>query len=56
MRLRDEDLCNVPIIAVSVVRPGSYPGRDLPVDDYVTKPFAPRDLVRRVGEAVRVVA
>jgi CheY-like chemotaxis protein len=56
-RLReDETLRNVPIIAVSVVQPTNYPGRELPVDDYVMKPFRADDLLRRVSDMVRVVA
>ena len=52
----DEALKDVPIIAVSVVQPTNYPARELPVDDYVTKPFRADDLVRRVSDAARVVA
>ena len=56
-RLRaDEALQDVPIIAVSVIHPSSYPSRKLEVDDYVTKPFAPDELLRRVGAAARTVA
>jgi DNA-binding response OmpR family regulator len=56
-RLRaDPTLNDVPIIAVSVVRPDSYPGRELPVDDYVRKPFQQDDLLRRVSDAARVPA
>ena len=56
-RLRaDEELRDVPIIAVSVVHPSSYPARELAVDDYVTKPFVPDELLRRVGEIAQVVA
>jgi DNA-binding response OmpR family regulator len=56
-RLRaDEELRDVPIIAVSVVHPSSYPARELVVDDYVTKPFVPDDLLHRVGEIAQIVA
>ena len=52
----DEQFVNVPIVAVTVVHPSSYPARELPVDDYVTKPFIPDELLRRVGEIARTVA
>jgi CheY-like chemotaxis protein len=52
----DEALKDVPLIAVSVVHPSSYPARELPVDDYVTKPFRADELVQRVSQAARVVA
>lgn len=52
----DEELRNVPVIAVTVVQPSSAQARGLEVDDYVVKPFRPDDLVRRVSEAARVVA
>ena len=56
-RLRsDETLKDTPIIVVTVVHPSGYPARELDVDDYVTKPFAPEDLVRRVSEVAQVVA
>jgi len=56
-RLRtDEELNGVPIIAVSVVHPNSYPARELEVDDCVTKPFVPDDLLRRVGKIAQTVA
>jgi DNA-binding response OmpR family regulator len=56
-RLRaEEELKHIPIIAVSVVHPTSYPTRKLEVDDYVTKPFIPDELLRRVGAAARLPA
>ena len=53
---QDEALRDVPIIAVSVVHPSDRPARELDVDDYVTKPFRPDDLVERVSAVARVVA
>jgi len=56
-RLRaDRTLRNVPIIVLSVVHPGRYPFRELEVDDYVTKPFVPDELLRRVRKAAHIVA
>jgi CheY-like chemotaxis protein len=56
-RLRaDETLKDIPIIAVSVVHPTGYPNRELLVDDYVTKPFRPDDLMRRVSDMAHAVA
>ena len=56
-RLRaEEELKHVPIIVVSVVHPTSYPARELEVDDYVTKPFVPDELLRRVSAAARLAA
>jgi two-component system phosphate regulon response regulator PhoB len=50
----DEKLKDVPVIALTGVHPSSHSTRDLQVDDYLTKPFAPKNLVRRVKAAVHV--
>lgn len=48
-RIRADDLLrHVRIVVLSVVNPNRYPDRELPVDDYVTKPFVPADLLSRV--------
>jgi DNA-binding response OmpR family regulator len=52
----DDETRDIPIIVVSVVPRTSARAHGLEVDDYVTKPFAPEDLVRKVTEAARVVA
>jgi CheY-like chemotaxis protein len=48
----DEALRGIPVIVLTGVDETSEGSRDLQADDYVTKPFAPRDLIRRVQEAV----
>jgi DNA-binding response OmpR family regulator len=56
-RLRaDESLKGVRIVVLSVIRPNGRDRQELPVDDYVTKPFAPDDLVRRLWEALDLPA
>jgi CheY-like chemotaxis protein len=44
----DDETRDIPIIAVTVVSPTSPRVRDLQVADFVTKPFTPHDLIRRV--------
>lgn len=51
----NKTLRDVSIIVLSVVNPERYPERELPIDDYVTKPFDPADLLRRVGEVAQTV-
>jgi CheY-like chemotaxis protein len=56
-RLKEQkELQDVPVVAVSVIQPNGAKSRDLDVDDYVTKPFRPDDLLRRVRNAARVLA
>jgi DNA-binding response OmpR family regulator len=50
----DVETKDIPIIVVSVVPRTSARVHGLEVDDYVTKPFAPEDLRRRVSTALRV--
>jgi CheY-like chemotaxis protein len=52
----DDETRDIPIIAVTVVPRTSERVHDLQVEDYVTKPFAPNDLMRRVTEAARLAA
>lgn len=52
----DDETKGIPIIVLTVIPPTSERVDDLEVDDYVTKPFAPEDLVRRVSTALRIVA
>jgi DNA-binding response OmpR family regulator len=51
----DEQLRDVPVIVLTGVHRTGERAQDLQVDDYITKPFSPKDLVRRVREAVHVV-
>jgi DNA-binding response OmpR family regulator len=50
------ELQDVPFITVGVIQPDGARVRDLNVDDYVTKPFVPDDLLRRVNDVARVGA
>jgi two-component system phosphate regulon response regulator PhoB len=50
----DETLSHVPVIVLTGVHRTSEGVRDLQVADYVTKPFSPRDLIRRVRAAAGV--
>jgi DNA-binding response OmpR family regulator len=52
----DDETKDIPIIAVTVVPRTSARLYGLEVDDYVTKPFTPQDLLSSVTEAARVVA
>jgi DNA-binding response OmpR family regulator len=52
----DDETKEIPIIAVTVVPRTSARVHGLEVDDYVTKPFAPEDLVQRVTTALKVAA
>jgi DNA-binding response OmpR family regulator len=52
-RMREQEaLRDVPILVVSVVHPNGHDAGELLVDGYVTKPFAPRVLTRRLREAL----
>jgi DNA-binding response OmpR family regulator len=49
----DAELRHIPVVVLTGVDPTNGRDPDLQVDDYLTKPFAPRDLVRRVRNALR---
>lgn len=52
----DQELKTIPVVAVTVLQPSKARARELDVDGYVTKPFAPDDLMKRVSEVTKVVA
>jgi CheY-like chemotaxis protein len=52
----DVKLRDIPVIVLTGVHLANGGARDLQIHDYVTKPFAPRDLVRRVRDAVGLTA
>ena len=47
----DEELKEVPIVVLSVLSPSNPRARTLDVDDFITKPFTPGDLMERVEAA-----
>lgn len=55
---KDETMINIPILMVSGISKGSDKPDDfwqkgMGVDDYITKPFEPKDLVQRVENLIR---
>jgi DNA-binding response OmpR family regulator len=55
---KDENLGNIPILMVSGISKGSdkpdeFWQKGMGVDDYITKPFEPKDLVQRVENLIR---
>ena len=54
---RDNDTSNIPIIMMSVrgEEEDRVRGLDIGADDYVTKPFSPRELIARVNAVLRRV-
>ena len=56
---RDEETKDIPVIVLTVLDPHWVESRGMDLSgiaDYVTKPFVPQDLVRRVSRALEVVA
>jgi len=54
---RDNDTANIPIIMMSArgEEEDRVRGLDIGADDYVTKPFSPRELIARVNAVLRRV-
>jgi CheY-like chemotaxis protein len=52
----DDDLKNIPVIAITALAPGTHMAQGLQVDDYVTKPFLPQELVQSVNKVLGLVA
>ena len=52
----DDELRNIPIIAVTVMERDRDEVQGLRVDDYVMKPFIPQELVRSVSNVLGLVA
>jgi DNA-binding response OmpR family regulator len=50
----DDRLRNTPVIMLTAAHRTEQDEDDLPVADYITKPFAPRDLVRRIRRTLCV--